>query len=71
MKKIPIYYLLIFGFIATISSGQAMVEKKYTYQTLSAYQKQLFDEFLEDEIPEGANVKSVLTDFTSLRNKTG
>lgn len=44
--------------------------KKYTYQTLSPYQKHLFDEFLADEIPTGVNVEDVLTDNTSLRSKT-
>lgn len=44
--------------------------QKYTYPTLSPYQKHLFDVFLADEIPAGLKVEEVLTDRTSLRSKT-
>ena len=46
------------------------ITKKYTYATLSPYQKQLFEDFLADEIPAGKKVDEVLTNHTSLRSKT-
>lgn len=52
------------------SDEAQMVVRKYTYKTLTSYQRQLFDDFLEDELPTGMNVASVLTDHTSLRSKT-
>ncbi len=50
--------------------NDSLFSQKYTYQTLSPYQKHLFDEFLTDEIPVGVKVESVLSDHTSLRSKT-
>lgn len=44
--------------------------RKYTYATLSPYEKQLFDTFLADELPAGKRVADVLTNTTSLRGKT-
>lgn len=46
------------------------VAKKYTYQTLSPYQKHLFEDFINDEIPSGKKIGEVLTNKTSLRSKT-
>ena len=31
--------------------------KKFTFQTLSTYQKQLFDDFLEEQMPKGSELK--------------
>ena len=42
----------------------------YTYRSLSPYAKKLFDTFLASEVPQGANIETVLTDHTSLRTKT-
>ncbi len=47
-----------------------IVVKKYTYQTLSPYQKHLFEDFINDEIPTGKKIAEVLTNKTSLRSKT-
>ncbi|HEY1056017.1 MAG TPA: hypothetical protein VGE24_12805, partial [Emticicia sp.] len=44
--------------------------QKYTYQTLSAYQKKLFDTFLESEVPADATIENTLTNDVSLRTKT-
>ena len=49
---------------------EAIVVKKYTYQTLSPYQKQVFEDFINDEIPTGKKITEVLTNKTSLRSKT-
>ncbi|CAN5452081.1 hypothetical protein BH09BAC4_BH09BAC4_26900 [soil metagenome] len=51
-------------------SRDTVYTKKYTYETLSTYQKQLFEDFLADEIPTGKKVADVLTNHTSLRGKT-
>ena len=44
--------------------------KKYSYKTLSNYQKQLFETFLVDQIPSGVKIEDALTNNTSLRSKT-
>ena len=50
--------------------NQDPIVKKFSYETLSFYQKKLFDEFLTEEIPAGASIASILTDHTSIRTKT-
>ncbi len=72
MQKFTLIWVFV---LLTISMAKAsdkgdIYSKKYTYQTLSPYQKQLFDVFLEDEIPTGTTVNDALTDHTSLRSKT-
>ncbi|WP_460973223.1 hypothetical protein [Spirosoma migulaei] len=66
------FYLLFGGSIfgQPNASRDAIYTKTYTYQTLSTYQKQLFEDFLADEIPAGKKVADILTNHTSLRNKT-
>lgn len=49
---------------------KAIFTRKYAYETLSPYQKQLFEDFLADELPAGKKVFDVPTNHTSLRNKT-
>jgi len=46
------------------------ISRKYTYETLSPYQKSLLDDFIEDEFPKGTKLVDALDDHTSLRNKT-
>lgn len=78
MTKKTLLYLIIcisLGFLSDLNAKKtfqkdSLFSQKYTYNTLSLYQKHLFDDFLEDEIPEGVKVESVLTDHTSLRSKT-
>lgn len=72
MKKfLLIYFLIFYGSLKSeAQTTNENVVRKFTYQTLSTYQKQLFDDFIEDEIPTGKTVESVLTDNTSLRSKT-
>ncbi len=72
MKKslvIYVFFVLQF-FVAKAAENDDIYTKKYTYQTLSPYQKHLFDEFLADEIPAKNTIEDVLTDNTSLRSKT-
>ncbi|GGD40225.1 hypothetical protein GCM10011514_00400 [Emticicia aquatilis] len=61
-------FLLLNTFL--VEANDDIYSKKFTYQTLSPYQKHLFEEFLADEIPTGAKIEDVLTDNTSLRSKT-
>ena len=74
LTKRIVFYLITyvsFGFSDLKAQNNGDIySKKYTYQTLSPYEKQLFDEFLADEIPASVKVESVLTDHTSLRSKT-
>lgn len=72
MQKFTLIWVFV---LLNISMGKAsdmsdIYSKTYTYQTLSPYQKQLFDVFLEDGIPTGTTVNDALTDHTSLRSKT-
>lgn len=60
--------VLVFGQLK--ATNEAVVFNKYTYETLSTYQKQLFEDFLVNEIPTGKKVADVLTNRTSLRSKT-
>lgn len=59
---------IVFG--QSKATNKAVYVRKYTYQTLSPYQKHLFEDFLADEIPTGKKVADVLTNRTSLRSKT-
>jgi hypothetical protein len=70
---------LLVVFLTLISSGSVKaihfkedesVTKKYTHATLSPYQKQVFEDFINDEIPSGKKIGEVLTNKTSLRSKT-
>lgn len=71
MKTLTLAFLLCLTICsAWAQQPEAIYSKKYTYETLSPYQKQLFEDFLADEIPAGKKVADVLTNRTSLRNKT-
>lgn len=72
LKPILLACLLLLVFsplVAQPETGQT-IARKYTYESLSPYQKQLFDILLEDELPSGKKVADVLTNRTSLRSKT-
>ncbi len=70
-KSLVIYVFFVLQlFVANATENDDIYAKKFTYQTLTPYQKHLFDEFLADEIPAGAKIEDVLTDNTSLRSKT-
>ncbi|WP_428662297.1 hypothetical protein [Runella sp.] len=71
MKNVILFttvYLLSVAFV--FGQGNALYAKKYTYTTLSPYQKHLFEDFINDEIPAGKKIAEVLTNTTSLRTKT-
>jgi hypothetical protein len=70
MTKAILIWSFIFLSCLLGKANDDIYSKKYTYQTLSPYQKHLFDEFLADEIPAGVKIEDVLTDNTSLRSKT-
>ncbi len=71
MKNVILFtvvYLLNTAFV--FGQKDALYAKKYTYATLSPYQKHLFEDFINDEIPSGKKIGEVLTNKTSLRSKT-
>ena len=71
IKKIGFLIITFFLFFLNLKAQKSQLfVQKYTYKTLSTYQKQLFDEFLESEVPIGVQVETGLTDHTSLRSKT-
>lgn len=43
--------------------------KQHTYATLSPLQKKLFDDFVEEEFPNGLTVQDILNQKASMRNK--
>ncbi|MFN8347948.1 MAG: hypothetical protein U0X91_23285 [Spirosomataceae bacterium] len=64
-----VFMLLMLTLFAQ-SPKEAIFTQKYTYATLSPYQKHLFEDFINDEIPTGKKIAEVLTNRTSLRTKT-
>ncbi|MFD0878225.1 hypothetical protein ACFQ1A_28920, partial [Massilia pinisoli] len=73
-KKFISWFVILVGTLGFLSikaqPNDAVYTQKYTYQTLSAYQKKLFDTFLESEIPAGTVTENTLTNDVSLRSKT-
>ena len=65
MTKKIIFYLIIcisLSFSKDIKATnpfkkEEMFSQKYTYKTLSTYQKQLFDDFVEEQMPKGSALK--------------
>ncbi|WP_337041951.1 hypothetical protein [Emticicia sp. 17c] len=75
MQKILIAGTLFLGAILTFFRAEAqkkdeLYTKKYSYQHLSAYQKKLFNTFIENEVPQNKGVEAALTDNISLRSMT-
>lgn len=46
------------------------LSKRFTYQTLSPYQKLIFEEFIDDELPPGKSIISTLDGNAWTRNKS-
>lgn len=73
-KKFIIWVLILVGTLGFLAikaqPNDEVYTKKYTYQTLSTYQKKLFDTFLESEVPTGVTTENTLTNEASLRTKT-
>jgi hypothetical protein len=64
-------WLSVFCFYDILADPiEDMVSRRYTYETLSAYQRMLLDDFIEAEFPAGSKLADALTDHTSLRVKT-
>ena len=70
IKKTLFLTTIFYFFLLNLNAQNELFAKKYAYNSLSSYQKHLFDEFLESEVPVGVQVETVLTDHTSLRSKT-
>ncbi len=71
MSKTIFILAFVLGFISTqAQQSSPLYNKSFTYKTLSAYQKKLFDTFLNSEIPPGVKAETTLTDHASLRSKT-
>lgn len=73
-KKVISWVLMLVGTLGFLSlkaqPNDFVHTQKYTYKTLSAYQKKLFDTFLESEMPVGVTTENTLTNDASLRSKT-
>jgi hypothetical protein len=73
-KKIISWVLMLVGTSGFLSikaqPNDFTYTQKYTYETLSAYQKKLFDTFLESEVPNRVTIENTLTNDASLRSKT-
>lgn len=67
MKILFSGFFLLFTIVLFAQSPieESIYTKKFTYQTLSKYQKQLFDDFIEEQMPK--NVGLVLNEISSAR----
>ncbi|MEI7582306.1 MAG: hypothetical protein WCJ44_06505 [Runella sp.] len=59
-------FLICIGFART-SQADELYQKHFEYKTLSPLQKQIFDEFIEEELPKGSAL--VLDEKAGARNK--
>lgn len=73
-KELIIKIVILIGLLgfssAKAQQSASVFTQKYTYPTLSVYQKKLFNTFLENEIPEKSSIENTLTNEASLRTKT-
>lgn len=46
-----------------------VIEKRFTYNTLSTYKNLIFDEFVDAEFPAGQSIKEILKTNISLKSK--
>lgn len=46
-----------------------LFQKKFTYNTLSTYQRKLFDDFVEEEFPKGSSISATLNEKSGARSK--
>lgn len=73
MKSLFTWALLGFslaGFSQNPSTTVGDLSKRFTYKTLSSYQKTIFDEFVDDEFPAGKDINSTLDGNAWTRNKS-
>ena len=70
--KIPllIFTLLCFSNILVFAQKQELISRKYTYNTLSPYQKSLLEEVIALDFPKGSKLSVTLSDRASIRNIT-
>ena len=63
----------LFGFAKTgdcqKTDKDSLFTEQFTYTTLSTLQKKLFDDFVEEEFPNGLTVQDILNQKASVRNK--
>lgn len=65
-----VFLMPVFWLNATAVPAEDHVSKRYTYETLSAYQKMLLDDYIADEFPAGKKIDETLTDNVSVRSMT-
>jgi hypothetical protein len=70
MRILSFIFLIASGMVYARLPENKIIKHTYTYSTLSEYEKQLFDEFLNDEFAGKSSIQAVLTDDASLRTKT-
>ncbi len=73
MKKyfllIPLICLLPL-LVFSQKKAEQLVSKKYTYKTLSDYQKSLFEDMIAIDFPKGTEIQNSLSDRASIRSIT-
>ncbi|GHB65458.1 hypothetical protein [Persicitalea jodogahamensis] len=71
MKKYLLIFTLIgFSNIPAFAQKQELISKKYTYNTLSSYQKSLLEDVIALDFPKGSELSKTLSDHASIRNIT-
>lgn len=76
-KRLVIFYLALLcavcGSAETSCKGDfpdGLVLRKFTFETLSRYQRQLFDHFVDEEMPAGVELSATLNARSQVRSKT-
>lgn len=77
MKRTALVFFMAFNMLFSAfsqkksnSDNLSIISKRFTYNTLSSYQKSLFEDFIALDFPEGSSLDATLNDRASLRNIT-
>jgi hypothetical protein len=69
-KHLLIITLICLSNVLVFAQNQELISKKYTYNTLSPYQKSLFEDVIALDFPKGSEISISLSDRASIRNIT-
>lgn len=69
-KHILLFTFLCISETLVVAQKQDLISKKYTYNTLSTYQKSLLEDMIALDFPKGSELSTSLSDRASIRNIT-
>jgi hypothetical protein len=70
MKCLLFLTLICFSQTLVVAQKQELISKQYRYNTLSPYQKSLFEDAIDLDFPKGSELASSLSDNASIRSTT-